>query len=152
MNTSPRDPHVLLTALWIFVVLNFFARDIHELGRPGMLEQMMSGTIDGVEITEALMLLGGVMIEVPILMGVLALVLPRRVNRWANVGASLLTAAMIVAANLDPDLDNLFFMGVQAIALAVIARTAWFWSEERPANAPGRAGRVIAESRRGDVR
>jgi len=152
MDTSPRDPRPLLGALWVFVVLNFFARDIHELGRPGMLEQMMSGTIDGVEITESLMLLGGAMIEVPILMGVLTLVLSRRVSRWVNIGASLLTAAMIVAGNLDPDLDNMFFMGIQAIALAVIAHVAWRWPEDRTADAPGRAGRVIAGSRRSDVR
>jgi len=131
MNASQRDPRVLLTVLWIFIVLNFFARDIHELGRPGMLEQMMSGVIDGVEITEALMLLGGVMIEIPILMAVLALVLPRRINRWTNAGASLLTAAMIIAANLDPDLDNLFFMIIQLIALVIITRVAWCWSEDQ---------------------
>ena len=53
------NPRILLSTLWIFIILNFFARDIHELGRPGMLEQMMSGTIDGVVITEFLMLLGG---------------------------------------------------------------------------------------------
>lgn len=41
--------------------LNLLARDIHELGRPGMLEQMISGTIDGVMTTEILMLLGGIM-------------------------------------------------------------------------------------------
>ena len=73
--THTENPRTLLTVLWTFVVLNFFARDIHELGRPGILEQMMSGTFDGVQITEALMLLGGVMIEIPILMTVLALLL-----------------------------------------------------------------------------
>ena len=108
MKSYSDDPRVLLSVLWIFVVLNFFARDIHELGRPGMLEQMMSGTIDGVQITEALMLLGGVMIEIPILMTVLALLLPQRINRWTNAGASLLTTAMIIASNLSPDLDNVF--------------------------------------------
>ena len=122
---------MLLAVLWIFIVLNFFARDIHELGRPDMLEQMMSGVIDGIEITEALMLLGGVMIEIPILMAVLALALPRRINRWTNAGASLLTAAMIVASNLDPDLDNLFFMIIQLIALVIITRVAWCWSEDQ---------------------
>ncbi len=131
MNAFQRDPRALLTVLWIFIVLNFFARDIHEPGRPGMLEQMMSGVIDGTEITEALMLPGGVMIEIPILMAVLALVLPRCINRWTNAGASLLTAAMIIAANLDPDLDNLFFMSIQLIALVVITRVAWCWSEDQ---------------------
>ncbi len=135
MNTFSRDPRVFLTVLWIFVVLNFFARDIHEMIRPGMLEQMMSGTIDGVVITEALMLLGVAMIEMPILMTVLALVLPRRINRWTNVCTSVLTMAMIIAGNLDPDLDNLFFMGVQLIALIIIVRVAWRWSADRPADA-----------------
>ena len=102
----------LLSILWVFIILNFFARDIHELGRPGILEQMMSGTVDGVVITEVLMLFGGIMIEIPILMTVLALLLPYGVNRWANIGVGLLTMAMIVAMNLSPDLDNVFFMSI----------------------------------------
>ena len=127
MKTDSPDPRVLLSVLWIFVVLNFFARDIHELIRPSMLEQMMSGTIDGVQITEALMLLGGVMIEIPILMTVLSRLLPQRINRWTNAGASLLTMIMIIAGNLSPDLDNVFFMSIQLIALVAIARIAWLW-------------------------
>lgn len=128
-------PRILLSILWIFVILNFFARDIHELGRPGMLEQMMSGTIDGVVITEILMLIGGIMIEIPILMTVLALLLPHRANRWANIGIGLLTMAMIVSMNLNPDLDNLFFMGIQLIALCAIIAIAWRWQASAPLDA-----------------
>ncbi|MEO9777439.1 MAG: DUF6326 family protein [Sedimentitalea sp.] len=131
MNASQRDQRVFLTVLWIFNVLNFFARDIHELGPPGMPEQMMSGVIGGIKITEALMLLGGAMIEIPILMAVLALALPRRINRWTNACACLLTAAMIIAANLNPDLDNLIFMIIQLIALVIITCVAWCWSEDQ---------------------
>ncbi|PYG25443.1 hypothetical protein C8N36_1344 [Pelagimonas varians] len=120
-------PRILLSILWIFIILNFVARDIHELGRPGMLEQMMSGTIDGVVITEMLMLLGGIMIEIPILMTVLALLLPHRVNRWANIGVGLLTMVMIVAMNRQPDLDNFFFMGFQLTALIAIVGIARRW-------------------------
>ena len=126
------NPRILLSVLWIFVILNFFARDIHELGRPGMLEQMMSGTIDGVVITEVLMLIGGIMIEIPILMTVLALLLPRRANRWANIGIGVLTMAMIVSMNLNPDLDNLFFMVIQLIALCAIIVVAWRWQAHGP--------------------
>lgn len=127
MTHESGNPRVLLSILWIFVILNFFARDIHELGRPGMLEQMMSGTIDGVVVTEMLMLLGGVMMEIPILMTVLALLLPLGVNRWTNIGVGLLTMTMIVAMNLQPDLDNVFFMGIQLIALLAIIGIAWRW-------------------------
>ncbi|SEN03666.1 hypothetical protein SAMN04488077_11143 [Roseovarius tolerans] len=118
------NPRILLSILWVFVILNFFARDIHELIRPGMLEQMMSGTIDGVVVTEMLMLLGWIMIEIPILMTVLALLLPRGFNRWANIVVGFLTAAMIVAMNLQPDHDNVFFMSIQLIAIIAIVGIA----------------------------
>jgi len=121
------NPRLLLSILWVFIILNFFARDIHELGRPGMLEQMMSGIIDGVVITEMLMLLGGIMIEIPILMTILALLLPHGMNRWTNIGVGLLTIVMIVAMNLKPDLDNVFFMSIQLIALIAVVGIAWRW-------------------------
>lgn len=131
-NGNPRLP---LSVLWVFIILNFFARDIHELGRPGMLEQMMSGTIDGVVVTEMLMLIGGIMIEIPILMTVLALLLPHGINRWTNIGVGLLTMAMIVAMNTKPDLDNVFFMSIQLIALTAIVWIAWQWRASQGAAA-----------------
>lgn len=127
MKRDLADPRALLSVLWVFTVLNFFARDIHELGRPGTLEQVMSGTIDGVKVTEGLMLLGGVMIEIPILMTILPLLLRQSINRWANVGAALFTMITIAATNLRPDLDNVFFMIIQLIALIAIVRIAWQW-------------------------
>jgi hypothetical protein len=127
MTYQNGNPRLHLSILWVFIILNFFARDIHELGRPGMLEQMMSGTIDGVVVTEMLMLLGGIMIEIPNLMTVLALLLPHGINRWANIGVGLLTMAMIVTMNFKPDLDNVFFMGMQLIALIAIVGIAWQW-------------------------
>lgn len=132
MMRNNDNRRVLLSVLWIFIILNFFARDIHELGRPGMLKQMMSGTIDGVKVTEFLMLLGGILIEIPILMTVLALLLPHAINRWTNIGVGLLTIAMIVAMNRDPDLDNVFFMGIQLIALIAIIGIAWRWCDNEP--------------------
>ena len=127
MTYQKANPRLLLSILWVFIILNFFARDIHELGRPGMLEQMMSGIIDGVVITEMLMLLGGIMIEIPILMTILALLLPHGMNRWTNIGVGLLTIVMIVAMNLKPDLDNVFFMSIQLIALIAVVGIAWRW-------------------------
>ena len=141
MTHNNANPRLLLSILWVFIILNFFARDIHELGRPGMLEQMMSGTIDGVVITEMLMLLGGIMIEIPILMTVLTLLLTHGVNRWLNIGVGLLTMAMIVSMNLRPDLDNVFFMSIQLIALIAIVGIAWLWRASERTDA-------IASSRR----
>lgn len=119
-----------LSLMWAFIVLNFFARDFHELGRPGMLEQMSEGVVNGVVITEPLMLLGGVMIEIPIMMTIFSLFTGSYIGRWANIIAAIFTGAIIVVNNLDPDLDNIFFMIIKILAVIYILRTAWKWQPE----------------------
>jgi hypothetical protein len=131
MRTHPAPPNITLSMIWVFIVVNFFARDFHELGRAGVLEQMMSCAFNGVEITEELMLIGGVMIEIPILMILLSLLLRREINRWVNFGGAVLTAAIIVMNNLDPDLDNIFFMIIQLVALVAIVGVAGRWQPEK---------------------
>jgi len=124
MNTRTQT---LLSTLWIFVILNMFARDFHELGRPGMLEQVMSGVVDGVIITEGLMLLGGIMWEIFLVMVVLSQVLRYKINRCVNMIVGLIAIAIIVMTNLSPDLDNIFFMVVEIISLVAIIGIAWRW-------------------------
>ena len=123
-------PQTLLSTLWIFVILNMFARDFHELGRPGMLEQVMSGVVDGVTITAELMLLGGIMWEIFLVMVVLSQVLKYRINRCVNMIVGLIAIAIIVMTNLSPDLDNIFFMVVEIISLVAIIGIAWRWKIE----------------------
>ena len=120
----------LLSTLWIFVILNIFARDFHELARPGMLEQVMSGVVDGVTITPGMMLLGGIMIEIYLVMVVLSQVLNYRINRCVNMIVGLIAIAIVVVNNLSPDLDNIFFMIIEIIALVAIIRIAWRWKIE----------------------
>jgi len=95
-----------------------------------MLEQVMSGVVDGVVITEGLMLVGGIMFEIPILMILLSVVLCRAINRCVTVVAALMTLAIIAINNMQPDLDNIFFMVIQIAALIAIIRIAWVWKEE----------------------
>jgi len=123
------NTRTVLSTLWIFVLLNLFAKDIHELGRPGMLQQIMTGVVDGVTITEELMLLGGVMFEIPILMVLLSQILPYKINRRANIGAGALTIMIEVYSNLNPDLDNVFFLAIKILALLGVIWVAWKWKD-----------------------
>ncbi len=127
MAQEKANTRTVLSTLWIFVLLNIFAKDIHELGRSGMLQQIMTGVIDGVTITEELMLLGGVMIEIPILMVLLSQILPHKICRRANIGAGALTIMIEVYGNLNPDLDNAFFLAIKILALLGVIRVAWKW-------------------------
>src|SRR5215216_2702946 len=57
-NTTGIDMKALLSTIWIFVLFNIAFRDIHEILRPGFLEEVMTGTINGVQMTEGFLLLG----------------------------------------------------------------------------------------------
>ncbi len=130
MNKTGYNVRSLLSTLWIFVCLNIFAKDMHELGRPGMLEQVMSGVIDGVVVTDTLMLVGGMMIEIMIVMVLLSIILPHRLNRRFNIGIGVVSVGITIWTNTNPDLDNIFFMVINLMALASIIWISWNWNEE----------------------
>lgn len=50
----------MLSTLWVFVLLTVIFRDIHELFRQGFLEEIMSGEVNGVEMTETTLLIAGI--------------------------------------------------------------------------------------------
>jgi hypothetical protein len=120
------DMKAKLSTSWMFVLFNVIFRDIHELFRPGLLGEMMTGTVNGVQVTEGMLLIGGIMAEIPIAMVLLSRVLTYRVNRWANIIAGILTI-VIVLANGVRDLDDMFFATIVAVALALIIWYAWKW-------------------------
>ncbi len=120
------DIKALLSTLWIFVLFNMIFRDLHEFGRPGFLEEIMTGIVNGVQITEGLMLLGGIMAEIPISMVLLSRVLKYKMNRWANIIAGAITIAIVIQ-NGAADLDDMFFATIEIVSLSLIVWCAWKW-------------------------
>ena len=121
-----------LSALWIFVLLNIIFRDIHEIFRPGMLEEMMTGVVNGNQITEGLMLIGGIMIEIPIVMVPFTWLLKDGLNRWAHIVAGAFTIVSVIVAG-PADLDDMFFATVEIVALVTIIWFAWKWQMPKQA-------------------
>jgi len=62
----------------MFVLLNFIFRDLHEIVKEEFLADAVNGIYNGREVTEAMFLLGGIIVEVPIVMMLMAWVLPLR--------------------------------------------------------------------------
>ncbi len=123
------DMKAKLSTLWIFFLLNLIFRDIHDLFRPGLLEQMMTGVVNGTQVTDELLLLGGIMVEIPISMVLLSRLLNYRLNRWANIIAGSITLTSIIA-NKPIDLDDVFFTTIEIIALGAIVWLAWQWRKQ----------------------
>lgn len=124
------ERRALLCALWMFVLLNFIFRDLHEIVKAEFLADAVNGIYNGREVTEAMFLLGGIIVEVPIVMMLMPWVLPLRPTRWANIVVAPLFGLTLIGA--PGDLDDYFHFGLMVMALAFIVWKAWSW--ERPAS------------------
>lgn len=120
-----------LSSLWMFYLFNTIFRDIHEFIEPGFLEQAMTGTFNGIPITEQLLLFGGFVAGVPISMTLLSRILPRGANRWANIIAAVITL-LFEFNNGTTDLDDTFHMVMEIAALLFIIWSAWQWRNSAP--------------------
>ena len=123
------DKRAKLSSLWVFIFLNMIFRDLHQFGRAGFLEEMMTGVVNGVQITDGLMLVGGIMIAVPLLMIPLIQFLNFKANRLANLFIGVLQIVITIGVNMAPDLDDVFFVVIELVALVLIDGLAWNWKE-----------------------
>ena len=81
-------PKLKLSALWLFTLLNVIFRDIHQMTMKSHLEMLLSGYYNGMEVTEELMLIGGMVLEIPIAMVLFSLLLKRKYNRNIQYNSS----------------------------------------------------------------
>ena len=129
MTMNDLDKRAKLSSLWVFVFLNMIFRDLHQFGHAGFIEEMMTGIVNGVQITDGLMLVGGIMIAVPLLIIPLIQFLNFKANRLANLFMGVLMIVSVIGNNMAPDLDDVFFVVIELVTLLLILRLAWNWTE-----------------------
>jgi len=124
-TTAGMDMRVKFSILWIFVMFNMVFADIVGFMNPGALEDIMTGNI-GIEITQGLLLVFAILLEIPIAMIVLSRVLKYSVNRWANIIAGVITILFVIGGG-DISLSYLFFATVEVACMLLIIWYAWRW-------------------------
>lgn len=124
-NTGMEDMKVKLSTLWVFVMFNMVFADIVGFMNPGALEDIMAGAA-GLEITQELLLVFSILLEIPIAMIFLSRVLKYRVNRWANIVASLVTILFVIGGG-STYLSYIFFATMEVVCMLLIIWYAWKW-------------------------
>lgn len=119
------QPQALLSTMWIFILFNMIFRDLHQLGKKSFLEEIMTGVVNGIKIMDELMLVGGVLAEISILMVLMSRILNNKVNKWANIIASVITMLVLVSGLPYADMDDIFFMIIEVVAFISIIIIAW---------------------------
>ncbi|BDM83732.1 DUF6326 family protein [Acaryochloris marina] len=115
-----------LSTLWLLFLLNIIFRDIHEFIEPGFVQEIMTGTLNGNPIQEHMLLLGGIMLEIPITMIFLSWVLPYRANRRANIIVAAMYISIVVMVGTT-DLDDSFHLVAEIAALSLVIFSAVRW-------------------------
>lgn len=115
MEKQKIDPRSLLSTLWIFILFNMIFRDLHQFANKQFVEDLLMQ-----DINEKLVLVFGIILEIPILMVVLPKILGETANRWANSIAALTLVLGMLSTIPQADMDDYFFMGVQSLALVGI--------------------------------
>jgi len=127
-DVSAMDMKAKLSTLWIFILLNIIFADLHRLFQPGFLEEIMTGTVNGTQLTEGLLLLAAIMMEIPIAMVLLSRVLKYRLNRWANIIAAGPIGIAFVANSRPAAPDQIFFATIEIVTMLLIVWYAWQWA------------------------
>jgi hypothetical protein len=125
MNTN--DVKVKISTLWIVVMLNMLSADIIGFMNPGDLQKIVTGNV-GINITQELLLIFSIMMEIPIAMVFLSRVLKGRLNRWVNIIAGVITIVFIIGGG-DTYFSYIFFASVEVVCILLIAWCAWRLSE-----------------------
>ncbi len=136
MNTGPaaaleerkaEEIKARLSTLWIVVMFALLTADVLSAYIPGAMEEMaeFAGEIP----IPQLMLVAAILNAIPIVMIYLARVLHRRVNRWANIAAAVVTIVYVVGGGSTYP-HYLFLAAVEVVSLVAIIWYAWRWSEQ----------------------
>jgi len=125
-----------ISGLRIAMLFLFAYGDIFGFFKPGQIEEVMSGTVSGNEITQAFLFAVSVYVAIASGMIFLSLVLPPAVCRWTNIVLAILYIASIVAAAIGEDAYYLFLSAVEIAMLLLIVGYAWTWPRPRQAHNP----------------
>lgn len=127
---SEVDVKIRLSTLWLFATLNYIYCDVVGLMDASLLKQFLSGTVEGMQLTQGFLLGASILVEIPISMVLLSRLLSYKANRWTNVVAgTIMTVVQIATLFLGSSTNYyIFFSIIEIFTTASIVWYAWRWS------------------------
>ena len=136
-----------LSALWIFVTLNYLYCDIVSLFDPELLKQYIAGHVNGIgDISPGFLLGAAILVEIPISMVLLSRLLKYRANRWANIAAgAIMTVVQFVSlfVGSGPAMYYTFFSIIEIACTLFIVWYAWRWQDVEVSLPRARSGAAL---------
>lgn len=120
-----------LAAAWTSFMFLYIYVDYLALYKPGFVSELLGGRVHEFDTGPTFVSMALTLMAIPILMILLSMTLPARVNRTINlVVATLYLPVTIYNAAGEPWSYAYFYglsIGLEVLLLALILRTAWTW-------------------------
>ena len=145
------DRKPILSTLWIVAFAFYVYADIAGLMYSVSLRQYLSGTVDGVHISEGFLLGSMVLMTIPISMILLSRVLRYRANRIANIVAATVMTLIQAATLFVGSGPTTFYVYASAVEIAATAFIVWYavtWPSPETARSPEPARVAVADETR----
>jgi hypothetical protein len=120
---------IKLAALWIALMFSYTYADILGFYAPGNLEELLSGGIAGIQMTQGVLLGSAVLMAIPTAMVFLSLVLPAKANRLVNIIVGAAYMAVLAGTFLTGrnPAYYIFYATGKAVLIALIVWFACKW-------------------------
>jgi hypothetical protein len=123
---------VKLSALWVTLMLFYIYADILGFYSPGTIEQVVSGEIGGIQISEIFLFVMAIWMAIPSLMVFLSLTLMPNTNRWVNIITGFVSLVALVATFFVGEFSARYTLQavVEGVLIALIVWYAWKWPKQ----------------------
>ena len=124
---------IRLSLLWVALMFFYIYNDLLSHFRGDIIEEILSGEMGGIQITQTFLVAAAVLMALPSFMVVLSLALPARVNRWTNIIVGIFHAVVLLATQLVPGeawVHYRLYEILEAVFIALIVWTAWRWPKQ----------------------
>jgi hypothetical protein len=129
---KPRiGPRAVVSALWLFVILNYIYCDVLSLMYPPHAQETLDGQIGGITINQGFLLAAAVLMTIPMSAVLVARIAPHRLARWWSIVAGAIMALVQVGTmgmGSDVTLHYAYFSVIEVattVAIVWVAARRW---------------------------
>lgn len=136
LDPAPVNVRLKISALWASVLFVFAYVDLFSLYRSDVRADLEAGELGGFDVGQSFLLGATLYVAIPSLMLFTTLVLRPAINRFANIGVSVVYALTIIGGAIGEWFYYIVGSAIEVTLLAAICHLAWNW----PRLAPGTSG------------
>jgi hypothetical protein len=113
-------------------MFSFIYVDIYHFYEPGIIEELMGGEAEGIEITEVFLLGATILMAITGIMVYLSLKLEPKINRLVNIIFSIIWVGILIGSLFVGEawIHYIFATAVQVAIFSIIGWTAWKWPKQ----------------------